>query len=204
MPAPKQNADRDQAIVAKHTLGMTFEAIGQEYGLTRQRVSQIIAAARPRSPGEAARSEVAATLRRKYDELQAIIDIGTPRSSAIGRVVCYPEGHERAGQIVNDDSVRIRAIAEQAKLMTQYRAMFGVDISQPPQAFILDARQQVMVQQVTLAQQQLDAQAPRPALAPLPPGYRDLPPEEQARIDLERRRAQVEAQRAVIQGQIID
>jgi hypothetical protein len=129
-PKP-DNSERDRAIVAKATLGMTHEAIAAEHGITRVRVGQIIKAASRRAPGEAERAEVAATMRRKYDELQRIIDDGTPRSSAIGKVVVYPEGHERAGEIINDDSVRIRAIAEQAKLLTQYRQMFAVDIHQP-------------------------------------------------------------------------
>ena len=97
--------------------------------------------------------------------------------------------------------VTIRAIAEQAKLMTQYRQMFGCDITQPP-APIIDARTQILLTEVRARQEEMNRQAPPPALAPLTANYDTLSAAEQARIQIDRRRAQVTAQRAVIQGEI--
>lgn len=203
MPAPKHNSDRDDAICAKHRLGMSFEALGREYGLTRQRIAQIVKAhTPPRPPGEAERAALAATLRSQYDRLQQIIDSAPPRSSAIGKVVTFPKGHQRAGEIVTDNSVVIRALSEQGKLVTQYRALFGVDIHQAPPPLI-DARSVTLVTEIRAEQDRRARIAPPPPLAPLPAGYHDLPPAEQARIQIDRRRTQLTAQQAII-GELVD
>jgi hypothetical protein len=196
VPAPN-NSDRDRAIAAAARLGVSHDSLAAQYGLSRPRVSQIVKTLRPRTPGEAERAEVAATLRRKYDELQRIVDSGTPRSSAIGKVVVYPEGHERAGEIINDESVTIRAISEQAKLMTQYRAMFGVDITQPP-APLVDARSWTLYAEGRAEEKRRNQVTPAPPLAALPADYGDLAPDEQLRTWMDRKRAQVTAQQAAI------
>ena len=53
MPAP--NAERDARIAAAARLGQNHEAIAKEHGISRARVSQIVAAANPRTPEEAQR-----------------------------------------------------------------------------------------------------------------------------------------------------
>jgi hypothetical protein len=203
VPAPKTNSDRDDAICAKHRLGMSFEALGREYGLTRQRIAQIIKANEPpRPPGEAERAALAQTLRSQYDRLQQIIDSAPPRSSAIGKVVLYPSGHQRAGEVVTDDSVVIRALAEQGKLVTQYRGLFGCDIHQAPPSLI-DARSVTLITEIRTEQDRRNRIAPPPPLAPLPANYHELPAAEQASIQIARRRAQVTAQQAII-GELAD
>lgn len=202
MPAPKTNSDRDTAICAKHRLGMSYEALGAEYGLTRQRIAQIVkASAPPRPPGEAERAALAATLRAQYDRLQQICDSSPPRSSAIGKVVRWPEGTERAGEVVSDDSIVIRALSEQGKLVAQYRGLFGCDIHQAPGPLI-DARSLTLITEIRTEQKRRDSIARPSPLAPLPADYASLPPEQQARIQIERRRTQVTAQQSVIQGEI--
>lgn len=187
MPAP-DNSDRDRAIAAAARLGVSHDSLAAQYSLSRPRISQIVKALRPRTPGEAERAEVAATLRRKYDELQRIVDGAPPRSSAIGRIVCYPEGHPKAGQIVTDDSVVIRAIAEQGKIMTAYRQMFGTDITVPPAPLI--SAHQVVLQNIGGKQEEMARITPKPPLPALPAGFYDLPPAEQARIQMARLTAQ--------------
>lgn len=196
------NADRDRQIVARARLGEHHDTLAAEFKLTRQRIGQIIkASAPPRPPGEAERAALATTLRSQYDRLQKIIDSAPPRSSAIGKIVRYPDDHPRAGDLVSDDSIVIRALAEQGKLVTQYRGLFGCDIHQPP-APIIDARSLTLITEVRTEQQARDRLAPPAPLAPLPRDYGSLPPAEQARIQIDRRRTQVATQQAVIQGEI--
>lgn len=199
---PGLNTERDARIVAAVRLGQSHEAVAREHGITRTRVSQIVKASTPpRPPGEAERAALATTLRTQYDRLQQIIDADPPRSSAIGRVVTFPAGHKREGELVTDDSIVIRALAEQGKLVTQYRGLFGVDIHQAPPALI-DARSVTILTAVRGEQERRNAIAPAPPLAALPRDYGSLPPAEQARIQIDRHRAQVDAQQAVIAGEI--
>ena len=52
-----------------------------------------------------------------------------PRTSAIGKVVMYPAGHERAGEPVPDESVRTRAIHEYRMQSESYRRLTGADLT---------------------------------------------------------------------------
>lgn len=201
MPAPN-NTDRDRAIAAAARLGVSHESLATQYGLSRPRVSQIVKALRSRTPGEAERAEVAATLRRKYDELQALIDNPVPMHSAIGRVVTGADGSP-----IPNAGIIVRAIAEQAKLMTQYRQMFGVDITQPP-APLINAHQ-VILQNIGDKQGEMNHITPKPPLPALPAGFYDLPPDQQARIQMARLTAQkttwdADITARTIQGQLED
>ena len=200
MPSPKQDtADRDRQIVAKARLGITHEAIAKEHNLTRARVGQIIKAHTAAPPGEAERQEIAQTMRAKFNELQAIIDSPPLKVSAMAR----PTPDPRTGGYVTDQSVVVRCIAEQNRIAREYREMFSLDISRPP-APLIDARTQILINQAADAQRNLDAQAPRPALTPLPADYWDLPPEQQAAIQMERHSARVHTQTKAIQGELQD
>jgi len=63
VPAP--NAERDARIAAAARIGQTHEAIAAEHGISRARVSQIVAAANPRNPEEAQRQLIAERLRSR-------------------------------------------------------------------------------------------------------------------------------------------
>jgi hypothetical protein len=159
--------------MAKHTLGMTFDAIGAEHGISRQRVSQIVRAATPRAPGAAERAQIALELRRKYDQLERIAANPPLKVSAMARPTTDP----RTGGYVVDDSVAIRAIEAQNKIADRYRAMFGVDIHQPP-ATVLDARMQITLNQVNMGRAAAGF-APLPFPERVPPEF--ALPEDQAR-----------------------
>jgi transcriptional regulator with XRE-family HTH domain len=198
VPAPKQNSDRDKAIAAKHRLGQTYEALASEYGLTRQRISQIVKTQTPRAPGEAERAEIAATLRRKYDELQAIIDRPALKVSAMAKPTMDP----RDGSYVLDQGTTIRAVAEQARIMDRYRAMFGTDITQPP-APLIDARTQVLIAGINQGR----AAEGLPPLRPLNPvSPSETVSHEQANAECDAALAKLRAQHSsrIIQAKAID
>ena len=207
MARPKpDNSARDHQIAARHRLGETFESLATEFHLTRQRIAQIVKAQDPRPPGEAERAEVAATLRRKYDELQAIIDSPPLKVSAMSKPTLDP----RTGEYVIDASVVVRAVAEQVKIFDRYRQLFGVDIGQPPGRGF-DERHIIMEAEIRALQQFRSQHAALPPLPPHPDGYHLLSLAEQARADLALRRTQKKAQdhaitaaqHTVIPGEVI-
>lgn len=122
------NDERDQQIAAKARLGQTHEAIAAEYGITRARVSQIVAAANPRSAEESQRLEIAKRYQAKYAELQAIIDHPPAKTTAIGKTVVDPETNE----VIRDFAVVVASVREQLKIEAAYRAMFGTDLATRP------------------------------------------------------------------------
>lgn len=192
MPAPKQNADRDTRIVAAARLGQTHDALAAEHGLTRQRISQIITAAGPRSPEETQRQLIAARLRQKWDELQRIVDHPPEQHSAIGKIVVGSDGNP----VLNASAV-VQAIKTQLAVETQFRAMFGTDLGTRPGP-ALDEHERVMeaeIRGVLRYRATLAALPPRP---PLPAGYATMTPAEQAEADLARRRVQLQAQQVAI------
>ena len=121
------NAERDQQIAAKARLGQSHEAIAAEYKLSRARISQIVAAANPRSPEEAQRQLIAARLRSRWDELEKIVRQPPEMHSAIGKIIYGSDGKP----IINASAIT-SAIKTQLAIEAQYRAMFGVDIGTVP------------------------------------------------------------------------
>jgi len=109
--APKENTERDQAIVAAARLGQTHDALALEHGLTRQRISQIIAAASPRTPKETQRQLIATRLRSRWDELEKIVRDPPPMHSAIGKVVVDTHGNP----VINASAV-IQAIKTELQI----------------------------------------------------------------------------------------
>jgi len=183
------NAARDQQIAAKARLGQSHDSLAAEYRLTRQRISQIVTAANPRSPEETQRQLIASRLRQKWDELQRIVDRPPEQHSAIGKIVVGSDGEP----VINASAV-IGAIREQLKIEQQYRAIFGVDLAtRPGPAF--DEAALLKLAEIRVAQRQLAAQAPM-TLAALPADYAAMTAEQQARAELERRGAAIRTQRA--------
>lgn len=215
MTAP-DNTGRDAKIAAAARLGQTHDAIAREHGLTRARVSQIVAASKtPASAEEAQRQLIAERLRSRWDELEKIVRNPPIKVTSIGRTQwdprtctcptgartdqphdngCHVEPVLAMGEVTN-------AIRTQLAIEQQYRQMFGCDLGTRPGP-LLDEAHLIMRAEITVARQYMDRQAPAIPLAPLPPGYHALPPDEQMRIQLDRGRDQVSAQRAIIQGEI--
>lgn len=160
------NAERDQQIAAKARLGQTHDAIAAEYGLTRSRVSQIIAGQNPRSAEESQRAEIAGRMRQKYDELQAIVDHPPEMHSAIGKIVIGTDGRP-----VINAAVTIAAIREQVKIAREYRAMFGLDLAaRPGPAF--DPETLMVIAELNVVRKALGAQPmqiPGPAAVTISP-----------------------------------
>ena len=218
--APSTNTERDQQIAAAARLGQTHEAIAQEHGLTRARVSQIVAAANPRSPEEAERHLIAERLRSRWDELEKIVRNPPIRTTSIGRTqfdirTCSCPTKARTDrdhaddcevQPVLDMSAVTGAIKLQLAIEAQYRAMFGVDLGTRPGP-LLDEAQIIMRAEITVAQQYLSPQGTLPPLPPLPAGYHTMTAEQQARAAIERLREQRAALPAaplrVIQGETV-
>ena len=91
MPGP--NAERDAKIAAAARLGQSHEAIAREHGISRARVSQIVAASKPAAtPEETQRQLIAARLRSRWDELEKIVRDPPEMHSAIGKIVIGTNG----------------------------------------------------------------------------------------------------------------
>jgi len=187
---PGPNAQRDAKIAAAARLGQSHQALAAEHGISRARVSQIVAAANPRSPEESQRAVIADRLRSRWDVLERIVAEPPEQHSAIGKVVIGSNGKP----VINASAV-ISAVREQLKIEQQYRAMFGVDLATRPGP-VFDEDALLRLAEIRVAQRQLDQQAPRSALPALPAGYAGMTPREQMRAELDRRRAALEAQRA--------
>ena len=192
MPAPKQNADRDARIVAAARLGQTFDSLAAEYHVTRQRVSQIVKAANPRSPEETQRQLIADRLRGRWEVLEAIVRDPPEMHSAIGKVVIGSDGKP----VMNASAV-VQAVKTQLQIEQQYRAMFGLDLATRPGP-ALDERERVMEAEIRAVQQYRATLAALPPRPPLPAAYAAMTPAEQARADLEGRRVQMQAQQVAI------
>jgi len=186
------NATRDADIAARARLGQSHDSLAAEYHLTRQRIGQIVTAANPHSPEESQRAAIATRLRSRWEVLERIVAEPPEQHSAIGKVVIGSNGKP-----VINASVVISAVREQLKIETQYRQMFGVDLAtRPGPTFNEDAL--LKLAEIRVMQRQLDAQAPRAALPALPASYATMTPQQQARADLERRRAALQTQRTAI------
>jgi len=55
-----------------------------------------------------------------FGKTAELIENPGPRVSAIGKLAVYPPGHAKAGQIVEDESMRARAIDIYRKASTDY------------------------------------------------------------------------------------
>lgn len=85
------NTERDARIAAAARLGQTHDAIAREHGISRARISQIVAAARPSaSPEEAQRQLIADRLRSRWDELEKIAQQPPVKTTSIGRTQWDP------------------------------------------------------------------------------------------------------------------
>jgi hypothetical protein len=86
-----------------------------------------------------------------------------PRVSAIGKLPVYPPGHPRAGEIVEDESVRSRAIDTARKLSESIRRLHNVDVPAPPTTTV------VVNQQAAIMRNELNAYMAARGRTQLPP-----------------------------------
>jgi hypothetical protein len=127
-------SDRDSEIWALAQAGQAHSEIAAKYGISRARVGQIVATRTPVEWGftdahrAAVRHQEAQVLKRLAAAAENVVNDPPPRSSAIGKVVTYPEGHAKAGEIVVDESVRVSAIRERRLISESYRRLTGTDL----------------------------------------------------------------------------
>lgn len=122
-----------------HVAGWTQEAIGEKYGISQQRVSQILAAVRAQIP-EVDRTEL---VRRELDWLDenrrmltelAVSDL-PPAFDQKGNVLVDP----RTGQVVLDAAGRVQAIKAGLDVQQQMRKLLGLDQPLKIDATVTDA-----------------------------------------------------------------
>lgn len=131
---PDSTSDRNDEIWALAQAGMAHSAIAEKFGISRPRVGQIIASRTPVEWGftdqhrAAVRHQETEVLKRLAKAAEQIVASPPPRSSAIGKIVVFPEGHERAGEIVVDEAIRVAAIRERRLISESYRRLTGTDL----------------------------------------------------------------------------
>ena len=129
------NAERDDEIFALASSGVAHSSIAARFEISRARVGQIVNARTPAVFGftdahrAAVRHQEAEVLKRLAKAAERVVNDPPPRSSAIGKVVTYPDGHPRAGEIVTDESVRVAAIRERRLISESYRRLTGTDLA---------------------------------------------------------------------------
>jgi hypothetical protein len=170
--------DRNDEIWALASAGMSHSAIAAKYGISRARVGQIVNARTPAVFGfteahrAAVRYQESETLKRLAKAAEAVVASPPPRSSAIGKVVCWPDGHERAGEIVVDESVRVAAIRERRLISESYRRLTGTDLANTDRTMSRDEAEKAMLAAIADERARRDKQlADLQALHALPAPY---------------------------------
>jgi hypothetical protein len=129
--------------------------------------------------------------------LSDIITSPPLKTTAIGRVMTDPE----TGEPVRDMGAVIATIRERRQIGESLRRLTGAD-TPPSRSDGLNEDQVRLMAEVIVARRDRGLHA---ALPPAPDGYRDLTPEQQARADLERHRAQLTAvPLGIVEAEIVD
>jgi hypothetical protein len=190
-------------VVELRAKGLTWDQIAQAAGYSNgsaaSKAWHVAIRARPDMAVDKIRDEAATRYEYLFAEAVKQIDQPGPRVSAIGKVALYPDGHEKAGQIVEDEAIRARAIDNARKATGDYIALTGAALAPSGSGFSHD--QIRMMAEVLNARADLSRQAPAVPLAALPAGYSLMSPAEQAAADLDRRRRALQAQRAASRTQ---
>ncbi len=199
-------ADRKAKAVDLRARGYTFaqiaDALGYSHASAASKAFHAALRERPAQNVDQLRAEAATRYEYLLAESVRQIDDPGPRVSAIGKVAVYPPGHPKAGQIVEDGSIRARGIDNARKVIGDYVRLTGAAPAAP--GLTLSEDQVRQMASVLIAQRDLDARAPRPPLQ-LPTGYGSMSPQEQMRADLDARRAALHAQRAAIaEADVVD
>ena len=195
--------DRRAEVVRLRAQGLTWDQVAGRAGYANG--SGALKAWRKaiQQTPDLAVKEIRAAERERLSQMDAVLAdiVAHPpaKTTAIGKTVIDPD----TGETVRDMTAVIAAVRERRQVGESYRRLTAADVpaAAPP---LIDARSLTLITEVRTEQHARDCVAPPPPLAPLPPGYDTLPPAEQARLELDRRRAQVAAQQAAIQGEITD
>lgn len=129
-------ADRKARAVELRARGHTFQEIADTLGYASPAgASKAYHAAlreRPAQNVDQLRAEAASRYEHLLAEAMRQIDAPGPRVSAIGKVAVFPPDHPRAGEIVEDESIRNRGIEAARKLINDHLALNGVTTGHPP------------------------------------------------------------------------
>jgi len=193
-------ADRKARAVELRSRGYSFQQIADTLGYANpsgaSKAYHAALRARPAQNVDQLRAEAATRYEYLLAESVRQIEQPGPRVSAIGKLAVFPAGHPRAGEIVEDESIRNRGIESARKVINDYARLTGAELG--PSGFTLPDLFITRLAEARAAQERMDRQAPMPVLAPLPGNYATLPPARQAEADITRRRVQVDAHQAAI------
>ena len=127
----QDNSNRNTEIVRLSEAGMTHTAIGERFGITRQRVSAIVSRHAQQD------NERVTELKRKYHDLEGVARKPPAQHSAIGKII-----YDETGEVVRNESVRVAAVREQRMLIGEMRK------EEDRKEVLSDAEQQAQVQEV--------------------------------------------------------
>lgn len=155
--------ERCAKVVELRARGLTWDAIASEVGYANassaSKAWHKAIAQRPDQAVDKIRAEAATRLEYLYAQSVQQITQPGPRVSAIGKIAVYPDGHPRAGQIVEDEAIRARALDNARKAIGDYVRLTGAELV--PTASGLTEQQIRTMAEVLIRQRDLDAQAPR-------------------------------------------
>jgi hypothetical protein len=125
-------ADREAKAVEMRAAGHNFQAIADTLGYSdasgASKAYHRALRRRPAQNVDQVRQQEAERIEYLWQRTAAVIEDPGPRVSAIGKLAVYPAGHPRAGEIVADESVRLRAAHEYRMQSESYRKLCGADI----------------------------------------------------------------------------
>lgn len=143
-------ADRKAAAVELRARGYTFERIADTLGYANASgASKAYHAAlreRPAQNVDQIRDQEAARLEWLWRKTAGIVEDPGPRSSAIGKIVVFPPGHEKAGEPVPDSSTALRAATEYRHQSESLRKLYAADVPAPPTVALVDNRTQILAE----------------------------------------------------------
>ncbi len=193
--------DRRAEVVRLRAQGLTWDQVAERVGYANGSSALKAWRVAIKQTPDLAVKEIRAAERERLGQMDAelarIIANPPAKTTAIGKTVTDPD----TGLIVRDQQVVVASIRARLAVGESYRKLTNADVPAAT-APLVDARSLTIITEVRAEQERRNSIAPPRPLAPLPRDYDALPPAEQARIQLERRRAQVEAQQAIIQGEI--
>jgi hypothetical protein len=153
-------ADRNDEIFALANAGLSHSEIAERFGISRQRVGQVVADMTPAAWGftdrdrAQIRAKEAAVLERMAKKVEAVISDPPLVHSAIGRTV---EDPRRPGTYLINESVRVAAIRERRLLSESFRRLTGTDLGTSDKHMALEAAQQAMVDDINRRRAELAA-----------------------------------------------
>jgi hypothetical protein len=153
-------------VVRLRAEGMTWDQIarltGYSNGSAASKAWKAAVQQRPDLSVDLVRAQEAERIEFLWTATAELIRDPGPRSSAIGKVVTFPEGHPRAGEIVPENSIRLRAIDQYRKQSEYYARLTGAMLEGP--AVVIDQRNEVL----RLELNQYFAARGRPLVPPIP------------------------------------